>query len=84
MEQFLARVIGLLSLWKMIGAHLDVLFLKKSYLVTNTDHLGNTRVVHSAVWDGSLNNGTGALNETVKGAYDYYPYGKPYGSLDQN
>ncbi|NBG64750.1 RHS repeat-associated core domain-containing protein, partial [Acidiluteibacter ferrifornacis] len=36
------------------------------------DHLGNTRVVYEAEWDADLNQ----VKFNLKGAYDYFPYGK--------
>ena len=36
------------------------------------DHLGNTRVVYEAEWDIDLNQ----IKFNLKGAYDYFPYGK--------
>ncbi|MBR9830736.1 RHS repeat-associated core domain-containing protein [bacterium] len=38
----------------------------------SSDHLGNTRIVYEAEWDADLNQ----LKFNLKGAYDYFPYGK--------
>ena len=56
------------------------LFLEKSLekgmttskMCYNHDHLGNTRVVHEASW----NSTTSQVEYNLKGAYDYFPYGK--------
>ncbi|NBG67487.1 RHS repeat protein, partial [Acidiluteibacter ferrifornacis] len=37
-----------------------------------SDHLGNTRVVYEVEWDADLNQ----VKFNLKGAYDYFPYGK--------